>query len=154
MPGGLTASQRLTGPDGLPTMAARIGVVTLMAIAAVAGYAAGPRGEDPTARQAAAVPASRLAGELPLIAPENGPALKGAVALPALRRGDARPRATAPPAPTPMPEAVTVATPEPVTTPEPAAELPVTTTPAVPAPPPPRPARPAPTPAPTFDSSG
>ena len=155
MPGRLTLSQRLTRPDGLPTAAARTGVVALMALAATAGYAGSP--EPPAAAAPRVVDAIGLAGDLPIAAPEAEPALKRVHAIPALRRGTAgRParRAAAPVTATVTPEPVATATPEPVATAEPTA-APVVAPPAAPVAPVPAPApRPRSTPAPTFDSSG
>ena len=154
MPGGLTPSQRLTGPDGLPTAVARVGVVALMAIAAVIGYAAGPDGEDPAPRPQHSIAISRLSGELPLAARTQRPALASAPAIPAIRSGSARRRRPAPePAPTAEPTATATAAP----TPDPVVDVPVATV--APAPPPAAPAPAAPRPSPhrpteTFDSSG
>ena len=156
MPGRLTPSQRLTGPDGLPTAAARLGVVALMAAAAAIGYAAGPDGEEPAPQPQRSIAISRLAGELPLAARAQRPALASAAAIPAIRSGSVRRRRpVAEPAPTAEPTATATAAP----TPDPAVDVPVATpapaaapAPAAPAPAAPRPSPPQPTE--TFDSSG
>ena len=153
MPGRLSLSQRLTGPDGLPTAAARLGVAGLMLIAAAAGYAASPRGGEPPAPTHVPVAASRLAGELPIAAPEPEPALGDAAAVPPLRTHVARRVAARRPAPAP---AVPDPTPEPPVSeplPEPTPAATPVATPAAP-PPPAAPPKPRSTPAPTFDSSG
>ena len=154
MPGRLTPSQRLTGPDGLPTAAARLGEVALMAAAAAIGYAAGPDGEASAPRPQRSIAISRLAGELPLAARARRPALASAAAIPAISSGSVRRRRpVAEPAPTAEPTATATATP----TPDPAVDVPVATVapapaPAAPAPAAPRPSPPQPTE--TFDSSG
>jgi hypothetical protein len=89
MPGRLTLSQRLTRPDGLPTVAARLGVVALMAVAAATGFAAGPDGGGAPAAASpheGSAAISRLAGDLPIAAPEPRPA----PALPAIRPAERR----------------------------------------------------------------
>ena len=158
MPGGLSLSQRLTGPDGLPTVAARVGVVALMAVAAATGYAAGPDGAAPAARSTAPVAISRLSGDLPIATPEPRPELRAAAALPAIRERSARRRPARRSAPR---QARAVATPEPSATPAasatptPPAAAPVpAATPAPPAPAADPAPRRAPTPTETFDSSG
>lgn len=151
MPGRLTVSQRLTRPDGLPTAAARLSVVALMAFAATAGYASTPERSGPSAPPRA-IAASKLAGDLPIPAPETAPALQRAHPVPAMRGGAVR-RRTAPirrePAPAPAPEPTTAPEPAATATPEPVSAPPV----AAPAPPAPVP-QPGSTPAPTFDLSG
>jgi hypothetical protein len=162
VPGGLTLSQRLTGPDGLPTLVARAGAVALVCAGAALGYAAGPDGDGPPAeRSRGAVAISRLSGELPIATPEPRPALTAATALPAFRevatsgsRVRQAPRA-ATPAPQPPPTAR--ATPEPAATPEPVSTTapPARAVPApAPAPAPTAPPAPSATPAPTFDIEG
>jgi hypothetical protein len=153
---GLTLSQRLTDPEGLPTVAAVVAVVTLMLVAAVAAFAVAPRGGQ-AENAGRSVSASRVAGDLSMAAPAGRPSLGTVAALPrwqAVRRrpGIAAPeRAEAPPTPS--------ATPSPTAAPEPTATPAPTTvaTPAPPAPPAQIPAAapsPRPTPAPTFDTSG
>jgi hypothetical protein len=169
MPARLTLSQRLTGPDGLPTLGARLGVAGLMLLAAGAGYAATSAGRDAAAPAPRALAADRLAGELPIATPEPEPALAGAAALPPLharprarreRRAPVRrPVATPAPAATPAPGAnVPVSDPVPAPTPAaPAPAAPPAAAPPAAAPPARTPAvapRPRSTPAPTFDSSG
>ena len=158
MPGGLTLSQRLTGPDGLPTAVARAGAVALVCAGAALGYAAGPDGAGPPAeRQSGAVAISRLSGELPIATPEPRPALTAVAALPPFRQGTARPERRASRNATPAPTPAPTATPEPSVTPEPVSTTapPVHAAPApAPAPAPKAPPAPRSTPAPTFDSEG
>ena len=154
---GLSLSQRLTGPEGLPTSVATLIVLALMLVTAAAGFAVGPRGDRPEEHHRT-IPASRLAGDLPIAAPEQRPALRAAAALPRIRGTRQRRRtvARAETAPSSAPTAATAGTPEPAATPEPATpEAPVASPPA--APPAQVPAaapRPRATPAPTFDSIG
>jgi hypothetical protein len=154
VPRGLTLSQRLTGPDGLPTWAARGGVVALMALAGALGYSAAP-GAEPSTRPARTVEASRLAGELPIATPEPRAELRAAAAMPRMRGGATRRDRRRPVAPDAAAVAAPVptATPAPAATPVPAPDVPVGSPPA-PAPAPTAAPRPRATPAPTFDSSG
>jgi hypothetical protein len=160
VPGGLSLSQRLTGPDGLPTAVARGGAVALAAALAALGYVAGPDGAETPAPAKVTVAASRLAGEWPIASPEPPPALGTVAALPALKERRTRRRAvrrrapaTAVRVPTPAPEPAASTTPAGTATPEPA---PVSVTPTREPPPPALAAPPAPrsTPVPTFDLSG
>jgi hypothetical protein len=147
VPEGLTLSQRLTRPDGLPSWAARIAVVALMLVTGAVAYAVGPGDDAPAKPAHRPVAVSRIAGDLPIAVSERGPRLRAAAPLPALR-GD-RHAARRAPAAARQP----VAAAEPVATPEPtAAEPPVAAAPPVVAPV----RRPAPraTPGPTVDSSG
>jgi hypothetical protein len=151
VPGGLTLSQRLTRPDGLPSWAARLGVVALMLVTAAVAYAAGPDGDEPATPAHRPVAVSRLAGDLPIAVSERGPTLRAAAPLPALRGDRRAPR----PAPAAAPEPV--ATAEPAATPEPTAgDTPAAAAPPVVAIAPIPVRRPAPrtTPGPTFDTSG
>jgi hypothetical protein len=154
VPEGLTLSQRLTRPDGLPTAVARGAAVALVLAAAAFGYAAGPDGHEqpaPKADGGRAVAISRLAGELPIVTPEPRPGLRAAAALPALhgRAPRRRTRAAAPvAAPRPQPTPIPSATPEPTATPRPVVQAPPPTASARPAP------APRSTPASTFDLSG
>ena len=156
MPRGVTLLQHLANLEGRPTALAKTAAGVLAASAAAVGFAAGPHDGGTTAPRSTPVPASRLAGELPESLDAQVPALRAAVALPALSdagrsRRPAQPAVVAAPSPTATPEAT--ATPEP--TPDPALAEPVTPV-VAPAPPAPKPApaRPQPTPGPTFDSSG
>ena len=153
MPGRLTLAQRLTSPDGVPTLLARAGVVALMATAAAIGWAAGPDGVDSGTRARDVVAIDRLSGDLPISSGDARPKLRSAAALPRFRGTAGRPAA-----PAPEPTATPSATPTPATTPEPTATPGVTVvpvdTPAPAAPAPTAAPQPAPTPAPTFDSSG
>jgi len=152
VPGGVILSQRLTGPEGLPTTVARTAAAALVCAAAALGYAAGPDGAGDHARQSHPIAISRLAGELPIATPEPRPELRAAAALPALRERPARRTRrvarTAAPAPPPTP----AATAEPAPTPRPPI---ATAAPPAPAPTAPRP-KPAPrsTPEPIFESTG
>lgn len=157
----LSLSQRLTDPEGLPTVAAIVALLSLMLVAAAASFAVASRGgqaENPDRT----VSVSRVAGDLTMATPERRPALGAAAALPRLqgrRRGPGAvrlDRAATPPVPsaTPAPAVVpeSTATPEPTTVPapvaapqepqEPPAQVPAATP------------RPRSTPAPTFDTSG
>lgn len=159
MPARLTPAQRLTDPDGVPTKLAKAAVVGLMAIAAAAGWAAGPDREDPAPRARDVVALDRISGELPITGGEERPELRPAAALPRIRSG--RGRAPAP-APAPALETGPSATPTPTTTPEPSPTPDITVVPVGTAPPDAEPPAPAPTvtpqptstPSPTFDSSG
>jgi outer membrane biosynthesis protein TonB len=171
VPASLTLSQRLTGPDGVPTTVARAGAVALACAAAALGFAAGPDGQGGEqarhSQRGGAIAISRLAGELPIASPEPRPELRSAAALPALRGRPARRTRQAAPvsAPAPAPRPAPAPTPEPAAAmPKPAVETPAPPPAAAPAPKPqpaprsapaPKP-QPAPrsTPAPTFDSSG
>jgi len=159
VPGRLTLAQRLTSPDGVPTLLARAGVVILMASAAAIGWAAGPDRDEPGASSRAVIAIDRLNGELPIARGDARPKLRAAAALPRFRGAVARSAA-----PAPERTATPSATPAPSATPEPTAAPGVTVVPvATPAPEPPAapaprpraaPPRPAHTPGPTFDSSG
>ena len=148
---GVTVAQRLTRPDGAPTALARAGVAVLMAVAAAAGWAAGPDRDDPVERPRDVVAVYELSGDLPAPRAEPRPELGSAAALPAIRGADAQPPAPQPAA-TPSATTTPAASPEPTATPE-ITVVPVATPPSAPAPTAAPPA-PAPTPAPTFDSSG
>ena len=154
MPGRLTPAQRLTSADGVPTLLARAGVVILMAIAAAAGWAAGPDRTDSGSRAREVVSIDRLRGDLPVTAAEAQPKLRSAAALPRYR-GSAGQLAPTPPEPVETPSATPTPTASPEATATPGATVVPVATPA-PAPPAPTaaPPRSTPTPGPTFDSSG
>ena len=150
---GVTVARRLTRPDGAPTALARAGVAVLMAVAAAAGWAAGPDRDEPGQRPRDVVAVYELSGDLPAARAEPRPELGSAAALPAIRGADAQPPAPAPqPAATPSATTTPAASPEPTATPE-ITVVPVATPPSAPAPTAAPPA-PAATPAPTFDTSG
>ena len=146
MRGGLTLRQRLSGPGGLPTPAARACVAAAAALAAVGGFLSGAGEPVPGASRGSHVAAARLADATPpaTLAPAPSvPAIARTPQAPRRRRPQARvTTVVATPAPT--------TSPSPTATPAPAA----TAVPVVPLPTAAAPPAATATPAPTFDSSG